>query len=261
MDNKKLITEIHKRQNLWDPTSPGYNSRDLRSNDWTMVAEEMQSSVKEVKNRWKLLRDSFNRELRKIPKNSGEKINFENASKWVHFKDMLFLKDELATPAVDGSSKSLTEEFGPGINESLDKALNILEQRSVPYEAEEINDDHMAYISLKQTESPARKRKTQRQMDHNFLNFIEEGEKHEVNSQSEQSSSNSEDYHFLMSLLPSLEQLPPRKKFITKIEIQKLIYEAMFEEPIPNGKSSSDNSANEFGFSPNARIKYEEHNS
>ncbi|KAG8298860.1 hypothetical protein J6590_007458 [Homalodisca vitripennis] len=75
-DTERFIDEIEKRRALWDLESPDYKNRVLkRSAEWEEVVDifsKTESTVEEKKQlgivlqkRWKNLRDSFARELRK----------------------------------------------------------------------------------------------------------------------------------------------------------------------------------------------------
>ncbi|XP_046685277.1 uncharacterized protein LOC124371010 [Homalodisca vitripennis] len=80
-DTERFIDEIEKRRALWDLESPDYKNRGLKRSAWEEVVDifsKTESTVEEKKQlvlllflgivlqkRWKNLRDSFARELRK----------------------------------------------------------------------------------------------------------------------------------------------------------------------------------------------------
>lgn len=175
----------------------------------------------EIKNRWKLLKDSFNREVRNITRNN-------NTAKWAHFEQMSFLlkgSNSLLLPSAY-LSQSLVEID----NQSASSCDNELSINSV-YTPEE-------------NYSPTPKRKkTKKEFQSSGSDFYNYQSTPAVEWQSEPRHDHSnEDYLFLMSLLPTFEKMSARQKMRVKIKMMQDVYEAVFNDSVSEHSSSKKNS-------------------
>ncbi|KAF5302453.1 hypothetical protein FQR65_LT08543 [Abscondita terminalis] len=89
-----LISEVRKRPALWDKSHKFYRHRVYADKAWDAIAKITGISNRIVKYKWKRLRDSFNRELRKFPRRMQENVGSLRVAyngKWHYFVSMLFL--------------------------------------------------------------------------------------------------------------------------------------------------------------------------
>uniref|UniRef100_A0A224XV23 Putative alcohol dehydrogenase transcription factor myb/sant-like protein n=1 Tax=Panstrongylus lignarius TaxID=156445 RepID=A0A224XV23_9HEMI len=84
---ERLIAQMKSRPALWDLRNYNYNNRTLCDREWSKMAEALGFEKDAVKAKWKSLRDTYRRELRKAK--LGQK------SSWVHYPRMSFLRDAL----------------------------------------------------------------------------------------------------------------------------------------------------------------------
>ncbi|XP_050295157.1 uncharacterized protein LOC126735251 [Anthonomus grandis grandis] len=94
MDLEMLINLIQERLVLWDRRNKSYHDRLFTHREWEKVGEVMGTTYDTVKKKWKHLRDTYCRELKKIPKpRSGGDADSEPKYKgtWPYFECMSFL--------------------------------------------------------------------------------------------------------------------------------------------------------------------------
>ncbi|CAD7084045.1 unnamed protein product [Hermetia illucens] len=129
MDLRLLIRLVRKNPALWDNHSESYKKLPLKHRIWKKIASKLKCDVDAVKRRWKILRDRYAREHRKlaqIPENSSYEP-------WELYEEMLFLKDTLKPRIIyetlDNSmqkdaifikEEAKSTEDGEGSNESED---------------------------------------------------------------------------------------------------------------------------------------------
>ncbi|KAF5298254.1 hypothetical protein FQR65_LT09765 [Abscondita terminalis] len=95
MNVESLINEIYKRMALWNQAHPDHHNRYILEKQWLEVAEILGTTADAAKNKWKYLRDTFRKELAKIPKpKSGDAGTFTLESRWKYFKMLLYLRDQ-----------------------------------------------------------------------------------------------------------------------------------------------------------------------
>ncbi|KAK9499455.1 hypothetical protein O3M35_002487 [Rhynocoris fuscipes] len=85
MHAERLIALMKPRPALWDLRNYNYNNRTLCDREWSEMAAVLGFEKDMVKAKWKSLRDTYRRELRKAK--LGQK------SRWVHYAKMSFLRD------------------------------------------------------------------------------------------------------------------------------------------------------------------------
>ncbi|GIY49883.1 uncharacterized protein CDAR_102341 [Caerostris darwini] len=228
VNNEKLIREVHKHRSLWDQKSLDYLSRTLKAKEWEAVAQDMDGTVEEVKSRWKILKDSFNREVRNMAKNGN------SCSKWAYFDSMSFLlkgSNSLLLPSAY-LSQSMIELNSP--NTSSASYYNELSENSL-HSPEEDTESISSRKRIKVTNSTMLNNGTDSM---NSSGYQTNSSVEYTGFRTEQSS---EDYYFLMSLLPSFERMSPQQKMLVRIKMMQDVYEAAY------GEMSSDYSHNRSG--------------
>lgn len=201
----------------------------------------MYVSVDDLRKKWRGLRDTFGRELKKITKTkSGQSANTDVVSKWPYFSILLFLKDTM-------SRRNLTGNVP--IRDDSDTEGTQLENTTVPDDSpvspvpSSSNTSSMAHIPeqtpVKNLNPPPKKKfRKQRsdEIDEKLLQIEEQKLKYW------QESVNDSDAQFLMSLLPFLKDLPQRRKLIVRAKIQQVLIDEQNALSTPQYDFSSDSS-------------------
>ncbi|CAF4875030.1 unnamed protein product [Pieris macdunnoughi] len=97
MNDEQLIELVKKYSVLYDMRLPQYKDHTVRNNAWEEIAEQMNTNVEEVKNKWSKLRNCFTNALKRRHKKSGQAA--AKAVPWKFEKQMEFL-----LPYVEGRS-------------------------------------------------------------------------------------------------------------------------------------------------------------
>ncbi|XP_015904541.1 transcription factor Adf-1 [Parasteatoda tepidariorum] len=235
IDNEKLINELRSRPGLWDQGSYEYGNRLQKVKHWEAVAAELNRSVTEVKSRWKLLKDSFNREIRNMARGG------HSTTKWVHFDQMSFLMkgtNSLLLPRVNFETESdsgyLSQSMFEVDSESQNTTSNSAEN--------ELSEN--SYITIEDIEAISPKKKKRKVYYTSTNNKGELSNPICAESPDEKPSfhldPSNEDYLFLTSLLPTLERLSAKKKMLFKIKLMQNLFEAAYGEETSNANCSND---------------------
>ncbi|XP_037814877.1 uncharacterized protein LOC119605666 [Lucilia sericata] len=88
-----LIANVEKKKCLYDKSDPFYFNRSIKDKTWNEIGENCSKSGEDCKHKWKLLRERFCKELKKMENLSG---SIMSNGEWKFMQPMLFLKDFLA---------------------------------------------------------------------------------------------------------------------------------------------------------------------
>ncbi|CAH0713410.1 unnamed protein product, partial [Brenthis ino] len=187
------------------------------------------TDIVDLKKKWKNLRDNYRKELKKCrvgrPGDSGDE-SYE--SSWKYFQMMDFTKDELM-PVANESNLSQEEEQDSGDQNINNKETNTVEDdnlgRSVEYREgfhteQNVDGDRVEMSKRKRT--PQDIREQYLEIERKKLKLLENESilRRTVDIQK------SQDYHFLMSLLPEIERLP----LINKLRLRNNFNDALLQE-------------------------------
>ncbi|XP_030757083.1 uncharacterized protein LOC115882954 [Sitophilus oryzae] len=215
LESEKVIAEIRKRPVLYDSNMIHYCNRSLRKELWAEVCQEVvedwdklsksakRSKMEGVQQKWKNLKDSYRREIKK-QKLSKEGI-IKKKRKYLYSDQLNFMlpfinnKTVSQTPSDDGKTED-TEEHKIELTEHSVGASN--EEYNVS--GTEFNN----YVDVKE--------------ENNFDDvmpqvFIDQG-----------ADDIDEDKFFLLSLLPSFRKLTPQQKMQIKMEFLQSLNKTMF---------------------------------
>uniref|UniRef100_A0A6P7FYR8 Uncharacterized protein LOC114335662 n=1 Tax=Diabrotica virgifera virgifera TaxID=50390 RepID=A0A6P7FYR8_DIAVI len=96
MDLELLINAVREQKLLWNKKHKDYRNRLLARRAWKRVADGLGCTSADAQKKWKNLRDSFARELKKIPKRrsgaDAENGGGEYRGDWPYFEAMKFLE-------------------------------------------------------------------------------------------------------------------------------------------------------------------------
>ncbi|PRD24695.1 UNVERIFIED_CONTAM: Adf1 [Trichonephila clavipes] len=230
MNSDTLITLVHSKPEIWDQTHMSYTSKSLKVQAWKFIADKLGVTTEVAKARWTNLRDLFRRELKKTLR-IVEETGDPNAHKprWKHFKSLLFLKDQMikddsANSVQFDESCSLYPqtilEDGDGIKLEDDN-FGEEESNSTPSNSEAILPSSSRKRDKNSNEDqflPSSKRHNWEDRSNGVLTF---GSYDDYSSRSYNEMD--EDYHFVMSILPSVRRVRQDRKINFKMKVLQLI--------------------------------------
>lgn len=223
-----------------------------------------------VKQKWRNLRDQFQRESKKV------KVPFDNPTKpyihyyrgkWIYFERMLFLKDVTSSKRssicyspqdnIEISEEDIKEEiiefeddlFAEQVNnynnesEILEREQSIVSsidesQCAIEPKVEMIEDVN---LENEQIEEIGRKRKASESKSESVVSAKSKRlSVVETTSHTEDPSDIDDDLHFVKSLVPYLRKLSPIRKLLVRNEIQSLLIRESLCEKCKHGTSSKD---------------------
>nr|CAD7460834.1 unnamed protein product [Timema tahoe] len=225
MDSKQLIVCVSKRPILWDHSHESYKNRELTRQLWTEVAREMESQPGAVKTKWRGLRDTFRKELKKA--NSLQAKGIHSHPSWPFYDNMAFLAGGMAVPTGPHKVEVEIEEDHLGNNSrwaESDADDDVKRFRRVHFQhepekgAEEdlMREEDLGTVDEKQPRGSKRKRGVdESEVCYSNPCFDTENDDED----------NDGDYHFLMSLLPFIKSIPRSRKMVVRLKLQQVLCE------------------------------------
>uniref|UniRef100_A0A1X7VWA5 MADF domain-containing protein n=1 Tax=Amphimedon queenslandica TaxID=400682 RepID=A0A1X7VWA5_AMPQE len=97
MCNEKLIEAVRSHTCIWQTSSKYYKDLKAKENSWKEISKQVtrkddEESRKECIRRWKLLRDRYVRECKKVKKPTGTE-GPPYTPKWDLYESLSFLRD------------------------------------------------------------------------------------------------------------------------------------------------------------------------
>ncbi|XP_063226868.1 uncharacterized protein LOC134533313 [Bacillus rossius redtenbacheri] len=179
-------------------------------------------SVEELKKKWRGMRDTFGRELKKVTTTkSGQEANSDHLSKWPYFKMLLFLKPTMSRRDLKGNIPPTLDDADSEGNSANTGTLAKSPDSPVA------SNSNMSPSSLTTVKTPNKsfklplkkhkKRNRADEIDEKLLQ-IEEKKLHCF-----QETLNDSDSQFLMSLAPYLKELPKHRKLVARAKLQQVL--------------------------------------
>ncbi|XP_017772533.1 PREDICTED: uncharacterized protein LOC108559696 [Nicrophorus vespilloides] len=210
MNNFDLIEQIHLRLPLWDKVHSEKTDTSMREELWDEVAHVMGCSKEILKSRWKNLRDSYRKIIRK---SDGR----ESDPKWPYYNAMEFMRE-------------ITINARPKVMDITRKVPSIEPDYSLTLVRD--NEDSIDHISdgIKQEKSLKR-----HAADDLVTQFLEiESEKSQAEHEKAAAAAvarhlyDDDDYQFLVSLQPHLKQVALNRKLPLRMKIEQLVYDEIY---------------------------------
>ncbi|ROL48212.1 Transcription factor Adf-1 [Anabarilius grahami] len=239
----RAIVAVCGHPELYDVSSYFYRDSNKKDLAWKRISEEIGQSEDLCRKRWKSLRDTYLKERRKeTEKRSGSAA--ESAKRWKYSAVLSFLDPFVSPGETSGNMESRDRDEqttgydhpdqaeAAGLSETGEPTdfLECSEPGSPPPEPESPMPEPAAASPAQAgpssaaaavpTVPPSRRRRRPREES------IFEKELLSALRSRPQPPPCSEDEHFLLSLLPSLQKLPPQTKEFVKFQMHKLIYES-----------------------------------
>ena len=177
--------------------------------------------------------------MKKEERKSGDGASFRKP--WKHSENMSFLKDVFA-PRETISNFEVIMESPPDLN-VINIPFTEVSSPPSPSPSDPVLSNSPATQQCYTTpsrqpsttplpiSSSSKKRKAKEDAIETLMR-IEQEKIEEIKKMSSKKEPDDEDYHFFMSLLPYMRNMPPRLKLKTRAKLQNVILEALDEEQI-----------------------------
>nr|XP_034830989.1 uncharacterized protein LOC117988001 [Maniola hyperantus] len=189
----KLITEVSRRPCLWNVENIHYKDRQRVSRAWHSISSRLNLREDIVRAKWRNLRDTLNKELKKYDMKSGDKY----PGMWRYFKRLHFMHKHFSAKCSD--------------NEDYNRTNSILHHTTHDIYADE-SDDATLY-------------EDQNIPDSEYFEVNDNSSKSKQNPEDF-------DLMFLKSLLPFFRGLESHRKLKVRSQIQDLIFHEFADEKI-----------------------------
>ncbi|CAH1957381.1 unnamed protein product [Acanthoscelides obtectus] len=220
IDPEKLIEEVEKRPAIWDMTKSEYGDRQKKKHAWEEIInifvgdatlEEKKKTGKVVQDRWKNLRDRYAKDRK-----SNKKLKSGSAGKkktpYIYATQIGFLNNIL-------DNKSTTN--------SLDEQHK--ESEIVQRETEETDifpdDSTQPGPSTSSNKKSFAKRRRLDPVEMKIISSIEANTaaRREAETKQRVEKCEDDDFHFLLSLHPTLKNIPEDSKLAVRMEIMQIL--------------------------------------
>ncbi|KAK9754640.1 BESS motif [Popillia japonica] len=220
-----IIQCVYMREEIWNPHHRHHKHVYILKKKWLEVAQELGKEVKEVKRKWKYLRDYFVKERKKvIAAKSAE--NVEDICSWPYYNLLHFLNDVVLSDTSDTKA-------APDIQETVKSEITDIdiEQSTLFIKLNTQSSDHSCRNNISsQLELINAKIAKFENLNENSSVALED-----ISSQLElinakiakfenlNENSLDEDLMFFKSLLADIKLLPKQRKRRLKLKIQELV--------------------------------------
>ncbi|XP_033331507.2 uncharacterized protein LOC117223361 [Megalopta genalis] len=247
MDLQRLITEVHARPAIWDQKNVNYHNRDVIQKMWREIARVCEVSTDVAKSKWKHLRDNFRNELKKTYRGKCEGGGIEHDSKWVWFKSLFFLRDQMNSRVIGCALSQKCSAIlrcspeGTQIEPQIDILEGHEETQFDDLDGDSCqsllsNDDGLHHVMPPPKHNKiGRKRSLVNVLDNDYCEIDRERyeslQKRLGVSQEEELD---DTYHFLMSVRNPLKSLPLDRQMFVRLKIQELVYNEINSQNLQN---------------------------
>ncbi|XP_012278607.1 uncharacterized protein LOC105698712 [Orussus abietinus] len=245
MDLERLINEVYVRPAIWDQKNTNYHNRDIVTRMWGEIAKACEVSSEVAKSKWKHLRDNFRNELKKSYKIKTDEagtppIFLEHQSKWIWFKTLLFLRDQMNPRVMNAGLSHPSGVLVSSEDSQIEPHIDILEGHDETQFDEVDADSCQSLLSVEENLQqvvmpPPKKNKVgrKRHLSDNVEDDLPEAERRKFErSQGKAGNQEEEDdtYHFLMSIGNPLRSLPLDRQMFLRLKIQELIFNEIYSQ-------------------------------
>ncbi|XP_021707919.1 uncharacterized protein LOC110678812 [Aedes aegypti] len=237
IDSENLFALVFERKALWDKTAKEYRNRILVDRLWRQVSTELGgvATTDDVKKKWKNLRNSFGKELKKIPEGrSGDAgpLNCETYTTWPFLTQMMFLKDQMRSRKSGGNLGSVSTAQEEDLDDSADLHQTVRTVASDDHNDVSNRDvfeiDSVAeVVANSRARFPCVKRGAQQQLieiETRKLRLLEQ------KANKLDTKEDDEDVAFFKSLIPHVRKIKAEQKLRFRTDIQNVVLQYVYNE-------------------------------
>nr|XP_022904554.1 uncharacterized protein LOC111416692 [Onthophagus taurus]XP_022913138.1 uncharacterized protein LOC111423979 [Onthophagus taurus] len=271
VDSEALIAAVREQRLLWDKKHKHYRNRLLIQRSWKNVAEALECTADDVKKKWKNLRDSYNRELKKVEKprsGSDADQNGQYQGDWPHFESMQFLKTILKPRKTTSNIQNEILDESDIIDD--DTMMSILsEQTSYNTQTDEsqfnTDDTNLATIDGPTTDAataqnaisaqirydtstpgslhtPSRalpNQKVQESAAKSIEEILITLEREKIDLMKKDLNEVDDDLNWFKSIMPYMKKLPSLNKLLFRTQVQEMLINEISKLNTPSNTESS----------------------
>ncbi|XP_013178290.1 PREDICTED: uncharacterized protein LOC106125574 [Papilio xuthus] len=226
MNTETFITEILNRPPIWMSKHPQHKHKYVVNRLWEEIKQCFPTyDVPTLRKKWKNLKDSYRKELKKNPplRFGNTDLNDEDCTpQWKYFNLMTFLREEILP---------VDDEINLTDNEDLDTSTLFELQSSLAAPLSQPSKSE-------KTDSRKRKVKDYRgeflEIERKKIRMLEK----ELKKSQTPDIEKTEDYYYLMSILPEMQKLSSIQKMRVRNKINQILMDEMVSNTL--GHSSID---------------------
>ncbi|XP_055913651.1 uncharacterized protein LOC129947208 [Eupeodes corollae] len=98
-----LISCVQSRTDLWQDRNANFKNKNITDKLWKEVGEICGLSGVDAKNKWKNVKDTYRKNLQKIPRPLSGSEATSIKIKWPFFESMAFIKDTIVPDPTEGN--------------------------------------------------------------------------------------------------------------------------------------------------------------
>lgn len=157
-----MINYVKIHPMLWDKTCRAYRSKKLNGRVWAEIAEHLGTTVKQVKKRYRSLRDTFSRYLREV-KNAETAGRVPEKIYWAHYEQMSFLANHIGVR--NSGEDDDYVEMEPKEEEKAQEDVFTMS----PFESSSPEPERISTVSVVKEETPAKRQRLDFEEDSNDI--------------------------------------------------------------------------------------------
>nr|CAD7404693.1 unnamed protein product [Timema poppensis] len=235
MEDEKLVEIVAKHPSLYDLENPLYKDQVIKDNAWKEVADHLRRSAKDCKKRWRNIKDTYNRRIKK-GKGTGSSTS-SKPEKWALAEMLSFLNKvkhkrlSISNIGINSVNSDSVEEgdfegIDVGIEESGGVIQNISDQSASSFAAIINDESSTANWNLPRSSDFSHLPTKRQKLNEKITKLIEERscERSEILKLISQRREDSVDL-FFRSVAMSVKQLRPELINETKMRTLQLVFE------------------------------------
>ncbi|CAG5056224.1 unnamed protein product [Parnassius apollo] len=213
INTEEFISAVQHRTAIWQSKHLQHLNRKVINKLWEEIKQLFPgSNDKQLRKKWKNLRDHFRKELKKFPPARSGDPGDTLQSTWPYFQQMLFIKDDLTAEQSSGNLDAVTHNISQDHADTDDSSV-----------ITDVTD------TISQSSSGSKKRKCASDYREQFIEL--ENKKivllqiklSQATTSSNDGEEKCEDYYFFKSLIPQMRAFPPLQKLRVKNKIMQLL--------------------------------------
>nr|CAD7577129.1 unnamed protein product [Timema californicum] len=249
MEDEKLVEIVAKHPSLYDLENPLYKDQVIKDNAWKEVADHLRRSAKDCKKRWRNIKDTYNRRIKK-GKGTGSSTS-SKPEKWALAEMLSFLDKvkhkrlSISNIGINSVNSDSVEEgdfegIDVGIEESGGVIQNISDQSASSFAAIINDESSTANWNLPRSSDFSHLPTKRQKLNEKIAKLIEERscERSEILKLISQRREDSVDL-FFRSVAMSVKQLRPELINETKMRTLQLVFEMESRNASPTSHNLS----------------------